>query len=430
MRRCATTATIENGRLRCSIGEYNKQPYAYPHLLSLVYRAFGVGTTPAFVVNAVAAGLAVCLVYLLVAILFEDRLAAFFAALLLALTPEQICGRRPPPPSRLRRVRAVAALLAAAWFVRSRSTASLVGAAVAAAYAIQFRPESLLIVPVIAAVDWQRAPRGIRAAAAVVGGPAVPGARGRSRRTSGRRAERQVGAPRTARMSLSYVAANLRVNGWFYLADARFPAAYTAVGACRLCFGGGPRRDVWRSPCISCCSSGSRSCSTPAATTTARTSAIRSRRIHPLVSLAGSGAAGLIRGLDSIPRLRDAGILRGVWRWPCIRLVSAGGPFDRWRRGRRAPTCVSPCRSSRTCGDPRTCSRRIPACSRCGASAPVTLARRGKSGAARRVGAALYRRRLRALEFLVQHPGSSSERPLRQGLETQTGRTCQAGVGT
>ena len=34
---------IENGRLRCAIGEYNKQPYAYPHLLSVAYRAFGVG---------------------------------------------------------------------------------------------------------------------------------------------------------------------------------------------------------------------------------------------------------------------------------------------------------------------------------------------------------------------------------------------------
>ena len=30
-------------------------------------------------------------------------------------------------------------------------------------------------------------------------------------------------------MSLGYVAANLRVNGWFYVADARFPAVYHAA---------------------------------------------------------------------------------------------------------------------------------------------------------------------------------------------------------
>ena len=34
--------TVEYGRLQCFSGEYNKQPYAYPHLLSLVYRVFGV----------------------------------------------------------------------------------------------------------------------------------------------------------------------------------------------------------------------------------------------------------------------------------------------------------------------------------------------------------------------------------------------------
>ena len=34
--------TVEYGRLQCCRGEYNKQPYAYPHLLSLVYRVFGV----------------------------------------------------------------------------------------------------------------------------------------------------------------------------------------------------------------------------------------------------------------------------------------------------------------------------------------------------------------------------------------------------
>ena len=31
------------------------------------------------------------------------------------------------------------------------------------------------------------------------------------------------------RLSLGYVADNLRVNGWFYLADARFPATYTLL---------------------------------------------------------------------------------------------------------------------------------------------------------------------------------------------------------
>ena len=39
---------IVGGRLQCSSAEYNKQPYAYPHALSVVFRIFGVGPRAAF----------------------------------------------------------------------------------------------------------------------------------------------------------------------------------------------------------------------------------------------------------------------------------------------------------------------------------------------------------------------------------------------
>ena len=58
--------TVEYGRLQCWSGEYNKQPYAYPHLLSVAYRVFGVRPATAFVVNAAVMALTVCAVYLLV----------------------------------------------------------------------------------------------------------------------------------------------------------------------------------------------------------------------------------------------------------------------------------------------------------------------------------------------------------------------------
>ena len=51
--------TVEYGRLQCGYGEYNKQPYAYPHLLSLAYRVAGVGPSAAFVVNALVMALTV-----------------------------------------------------------------------------------------------------------------------------------------------------------------------------------------------------------------------------------------------------------------------------------------------------------------------------------------------------------------------------------
>ena len=220
--------TVEGGRLRCSSGEYNKQPYGYPHLLSLSYRLFGVGTTTAYVVNAIVMMLTVCLVYLLVFILFSDRVAAFFAALLLALTPEQLVWSASAAVEPSAALACVAALLAAAWFVRTRNTISLAGVALASAYAVQFRPESFLIVPVVVLLLWQRAREEFRrprlwwagllflAFVAVDVGHMV--------------AVRNEGWGTTqARMSQAYVADNLRVHGRFFLTDARFPITYTLL---------------------------------------------------------------------------------------------------------------------------------------------------------------------------------------------------------
>ena len=132
--------TVKAGRLQCASGLYNKQPYAYPHLLSLPYRIVGVGTTTAFVVNAIAMAVTVCLMYVLVLTLFADRGAAFFAALLLALTPEQIVWSATAAAEPSAAMACVAALLAAACFLRSRSNLSLAGVVIASAYAVQFRP--------------------------------------------------------------------------------------------------------------------------------------------------------------------------------------------------------------------------------------------------------------------------------------------------
>src|SRR5262249_29590788 len=49
-----------------------------------------------------------------------------------------------------------------------------------------------------------------------------------------------------ARMSLDYVATNLRSNGWFYISDARFPALYSALAVAGLAaLGGGPGRPTF-----------------------------------------------------------------------------------------------------------------------------------------------------------------------------------------
>jgi Dolichyl-phosphate-mannose-protein mannosyltransferase len=230
---------FSNGRLRCAAAEYNKQPYAFPHVLSLMYRMFGVGPVIPFAVNAAAMGLAVCFLYLLVLVLFVDRTAAFFAAIFLALTPEQLVWAASAAAEPSASLACISALLAAACFIRSRSDAALAGAAIAAAYAVQFRPESFLIVPVVALLVWQRAPeeclrpRIVWAGLLFLALAAVHIGHLAAVRTEG-------WGTTAERMSIAYAGQNLRVNGWFFLLDRRFPAAFAVLALAGLAAPRGP----------------------------------------------------------------------------------------------------------------------------------------------------------------------------------------------
>ena len=220
--------SVEYGRLQCLSGEYNKQPYGYPHLLSLAYRLFGVGTAVAFGVNAAAMAATACGVYVLVILLFRDRRAAMFAGLVLALTPHQIIWSATAAVEPTASLTAVAALVCAAHYRRSGGKAALGAAAVAAAYAVQFRPESLLVLPAAAILAWPRL-RG------EIGQPRVWWA-GFLFLTLAAVHVAHLFAVRNlewgataARFSLGYVPPNLQVNGWFYVFDPRFPPVFTLL---------------------------------------------------------------------------------------------------------------------------------------------------------------------------------------------------------
>ena len=235
---------IEDGHLRCAIGEYNKQPYAYPHLLSIVYRAVGVRPAAAFVVNAVLFAVTVCLIYVLVLMMFADRLAAAAAAAIFALIPEQIIWSATAAVEPSASWSCVLAVLAAACFVRRRTRSTLLLCVAAATYAIQFRPESFLILVVVAAVivlgcpEEVVTPRFWAAVLLALSLAAVPLAH--------LAAVRDVGWGTTGpRFSIAYVVDNLRVNGWFYLADRRFCVAWTALAVVGLVAGRGIARWIF-----------------------------------------------------------------------------------------------------------------------------------------------------------------------------------------
>lgn len=229
--------TVEYGRLQCWLGEYNKQPYAYPHLLSVLYRMFGVSGAIAFRFNAAVAAMTVVGIYLLVFTVFADRTAAFFAALVMMLMPEQTLWSSTAAVEPSASLACVIAMLFAAEFRESKRTVALAATAVATAYAVQFRAESAVIVPVVGFMvfsafskDELRTPRfwtiGLLALVLV------------SIHLGHLFAVRNEPWGTTdARLSFQYVVRNLRTNGWFYLRDERFPVLFTILAGAGLVTG-------------------------------------------------------------------------------------------------------------------------------------------------------------------------------------------------
>jgi Dolichyl-phosphate-mannose-protein mannosyltransferase len=224
---------VEYGRLKCASGEYNKQPYGYSHLLSVGYRLFGVHTSTAFAVNASAMAAIVCAVYVLTWLVFRDRDAALFAGLMLALTPQQIIWSATAAVEPTASLAAVLALVCASYYSSQGGVAALCAFAVAAAYAVQFRPESILILPVAALVAWPRLrpeagrPRAWWAGLLFLALVSV--------HIAHLYAVRNIDwGTNQARFSLGYVPANLAVNGWFYLRDERFPVLFSLLASVGL----------------------------------------------------------------------------------------------------------------------------------------------------------------------------------------------------
>jgi hypothetical protein len=225
--------SVEYGILRCALGEYNKQPYGYPHALSLLYRVFGVDERLAFWFNNLCAAGLVAIVFWTTALLFRDRRAAAFAALVAAMIPELLRWSNSAAVEPSAALACAFAMMTAVHFVRTRSSTGLVWVMAAAVLAAQFRPESLLIVPLVGLVIvlfapgelgtwrfWTVALAGFVLCMPLVAHFVAVG--GDPWGASG---------PRT---SLSYVVPNLAVNGPFYYADWRFPALYSVLAVIGL----------------------------------------------------------------------------------------------------------------------------------------------------------------------------------------------------
>jgi hypothetical protein len=233
--------TVEYGALQCWRGEYDKHPSGYPYILSLLYRVLGVREVIAFRLNVVVAAMTVIVVFLTTAAL-AGKSAAAYAGLIAALIPEQLRWSHSAAAEPSAALMNAFAVLTAVTFVKTRSTSALVWCVAAAVFAIQFRPESVLIAPVIGMVLVLYAPGtfaerrwwwcvllGVALLAPYAGHVIAVG-------------NDQWGAS-GARLSAAFIKQNVIVNSGFYIADRRFPVVFTVLALCGLAMHR-PRRAV------------------------------------------------------------------------------------------------------------------------------------------------------------------------------------------
>ncbi len=224
---------VEYGSLQCASGEYNKEPYGYSYLLSLAYRVFGVHEQSASVMNTLFATALVWVVFFATTALTGHARAGGYAALVIALIPDQLRWAHTAAAEPSAAFACACAVMTALAFVRLRTTACLWWMVVATVFAAQFRPECILVVPVVAAICliyapdeflrarlWSVALAGFVLATPHIGHLAAVRHEGWG--TSGNR------------LSLAFLAPNLRTNGGFYLWDARFPVAFAGLALMAL----------------------------------------------------------------------------------------------------------------------------------------------------------------------------------------------------
>lgn len=223
----------EYGRLQCVRGEYNKEPYALPHLLSVGYRLFGVHEWIAHTVNNAAVAALVCAVALIALALVDDGRAALGAAAIAALVPQVLRWGNTGAAEPLATATSAWAVAGAAWFARTRTTAALGWTVLLTAFAVQVRPESILIVLIAGAVilffareelvrprTWWWALAGTVLCAMLIAH--LTAMRNESWQAPG------------ARFAFSHVRLNLPTNAGFFVADERFPILYTALAVLGL----------------------------------------------------------------------------------------------------------------------------------------------------------------------------------------------------
>ncbi|MBF0558875.1 MAG: glycosyltransferase family 39 protein [Nitrospirae bacterium] len=226
---------FDHKKYACSEMEFNKQPYAYPFLVGLVFKVFGTSETAGFVLNNVIYALSVFIAFMIGYLLFGNFYPAFFSSVIFALIPDNLMWSNATSAELSASCFIGLAICSALLFVRNKDLKSLFLFSVIVPFSVQFRMESMLVVPLvifaIALEDRKAFTKkslylfGALAFALVVAHLVhIYAVRGDSWGSSG------------PRMDFSYLKNNLRTNTFYYIDNRMFPRFYTVLAFLGLFF--------------------------------------------------------------------------------------------------------------------------------------------------------------------------------------------------
>ena len=234
----ANYARVEYGQFEMYSPWTNKQPNGLPYLLSWIYRIAGVSDQASHFLNRALVGLAAASLYLGLALVPWTLPVgtALAAAVLFMFTPLVMWWGHTVAVEPAAAATSAVAFLAACIHVRLRDKESAQGLpssalllAGATAFALYFRPESLLVFPVAAAVLWATDDRFIEdwstwGALALSFAMATP-----NLLHLWAIREENWGAADGRRFAYEFIGKNLHSNGGYFFDGKWFPVAGTAL---------------------------------------------------------------------------------------------------------------------------------------------------------------------------------------------------------
>jgi hypothetical protein len=139
----------ENNELQIIAEEYNKQPTAYPYLISLIFRTLGTNELFTFILNNIIFGLMIFVIFLISFLLFKDIFASFMACLSYIVIPVNLqwfntCAVEPSTA-----FFTSLAILSSLLYLKYKKPINLLFFITCLAFSLSFRTESFLVVAVV-----------------------------------------------------------------------------------------------------------------------------------------------------------------------------------------------------------------------------------------------------------------------------------------